>query len=181
MLELEAWPPCLDQFLLNSDSGLFALHNTVSSSTPLWWSHSSSTHYFEVKIKLLVNLWSIEIMSISIGCTIVLLLLENKLVTYVSLCSLHCRTCPCGEEKCRKWLCLLAPRVLGCRDRPWHMTLEVGKHSLICGKARAGLGVPGPGTRQATSGFSDSWISRHHWESPKSREQSVGSVGWYTI
>ena len=54
-------------------------------------------------------------------------------------------------------------------------TPEVGKCSLRCGKVRAG---PLSLRRGQGMGFSDSWTSRHHWGSKKSREQSWGPVSW---
>ena len=47
-------------------------------------------------------------------------------------------------------------------------TLRVGKHSLRCGKARAGLGGHWDFEQVKAMGFSDPWTSRSHWVSRKS-------------
>lgn len=52
----------------------------------------------------------------------------------------------------------------------------MGKHSLSCGKARVGWGVPGDCDKARAWGevFSDCWISRRYWESRKSLEGRMG-------
>lgn len=66
-------------------------------------------------------------------------------------------------------------RELGCGEAPRHC-LGVEKHSLICRKDRAGLGIPKAGTGQEERRVLRLLDSRHHWESQKKQRMELGPL-----